>query len=340
LKATPTADYLNKGSNISWADCLTQTPGVGIADYGDTDYLYAGKAFVTPQFDLAQMFLRFDVSDIPASHEIVSATLRLYLVEAPDTDFTLRVGLCDATWGTLTDADWGATCTEYQEISSATRTTDGQGRAYIEVALTGALLAAVTESATTIDMLLRTTSEASEPTDKAWLKCYAPAYSDEELRPYLYVKTRSGKEQIFEAMMTLLNTIKEVDGYSTTPKTVGRKYTLISSLSQPKFPAYYLIPGDRNLEEGTMGIDRWKWRLSVVAGVYETADDDKFHRLDGMADDVERLVLNNMELTLPDLVLEARVTSVQTGELFIIDDYRGVSLIHIDVSLNKTMFET
>ncbi len=340
MRATPTADYLKRASSVSWANCKTITPLIGITDYGDTDYLYAGKSFVTPDYDQAQAFLRFDTSDIPASHEIVSATLRLYLVEVPETEFTLRVGLCDATWGTLTDADWDATCTEYIDVNTSTRTTDGQGRAYIEVALTGALLAAVTESATTIDMMIQGTSQTSAPTDKEWLKCYAPAYSDTDLRPYLYVKTRSGKEQIFEAMMTLLNTIKEVDGYSTTPNTVGRKYTLISNLSQSKFPVYYLIPGDRNIDDGTMGIDHWKWRLSVVAGVYETADDDKFHRLDGMADDVERLVLNNMTLTLPDLVLEARVTSVQTGELFIIDDYRGVSLIHIDVSLIKTMFET
>lgn len=348
MKDVATADYLMKGSGVDWADCLAKSGiqiGIGSTDYGDTDYLYAGKAFYingapSNNWKLVQTFLRFNTSGIADSHEIVSATIRLYIAEAPDTDFTMYMGLLDATYGTLTHADWGAAATTNTTVESSSRTTDSNGNAYIDIALTGAFLAAVTTSATTIDLIFKGNDESAEPTDKEWLKFYNPGYATTSLRPYLYVKTRSGKEQIFEALLTQLGTIAETSGYLTTPATVSRKYRLVNELSAMDFPVYFPIPGDEHLGTGTLGVDRWMWTIFVVAGVYVTDDDEKFHELDGMVEDVKDLIHSDPELGLASIVINSRVMQVETGELFIIDDHRGVSLIHIEIEYIKSMYET
>jgi hypothetical protein len=340
MKALPTADYLNKGSNSSWADCLAQTPGVGIADYGDTDYLYAGKAYVSPQFDLAQMFLRFDVSAIPASHEIVSATLRLYLVEAPDTDFTLRVGLCDATWGTLTDADWDASCTEFQGTSSGYHTTDGQGRAYIEMTLAGALLAAVTESATTIDMRLWGANETIAPTDKEWLKCYAPAYSDEDLRPYLKVVTKDRKMQILDAVVSKLGLIDEFSGYESSPKTVTAEYKLLEKMSEPQFPCVFPIVDDEVSLEGTLGLELRRADFTFIAAIWNSNKGLRAQDLLALQRDIKRVIYANRQLGLAEFVQSTNIRSVETGFLYVADDFRAASAIRIEVAYTEDPNET
>jgi len=344
MKALPTADYLKKASNISWADCKALSGlsiGIGIADYNDTDYLYAGKALEgTIDFRLCQAFTRFDVSAIPASHEIVSATLRLYLAENPETDFTLRLGLCDATWGTMDVTDWDATCTEYIDTLTSTRATDSQARAYIDIPLTGALLAAVTESATTIDMRLWGDDETTEPTDKVWLKAYAPGYADKDLRPYLKVVTKDRKMQILDAVVSKLSLIDEFSGYETTPETVTAEYKLLEEMSSPDFPCIFPIVDDEVLLEGTLGNKLRRADFSFICAIWNSDKALRAQDLLALQRDIKRVIYANRNLGLAEFVQSTVVRSVETGFLYVADDFRAASAIHIEVSYTEDPNET
>ena len=300
MKAIPSpSDYLQKGSNVSWQNCIDQTGlniGVGSDDYDDTDYVYVGKAYYVddhdvPHYKINHTYFRCDISAIPDSHEIASASIRLYIATDADTDFTILLTLSNSTFGTLNGNDWDHSGTHTTTVSSSMAKTDDGGRQYIDIDITAAMLATFTTSTSQIDFVLAGSNEVLEPTDLQRLKCYSATYEDDTaLRPYLEVITYCHREQIERALETTLGLIDETNGYSTTPALVTRTDVDPVKIGEDKCPALLMVADDETAKDAPGQVIPCDWLFIVIGVLWYKEDDNPRELINRLTNDVRRIL--------------------------------------------------
>lgn len=336
------SDFLKKASGIDWAGCKVATPYVGTSDYGITDYLFMGKDFTSPNYSIWQTFLRFDTSAIRNSHEIDSATLRLYIdTDGSDTDFTLWAIILDSTYGTVDASDWVSTFTTYTTITvnDTNIETDADGNDYIEIDFTADMLAAIDKDSTTLDMAFKV-NEITEPTNGQYLKCYSHQYATATLRPYLYVVTKGLRQQIIEALKTQLDTIDEYSGYATSP-TVSTEFKGYEAITSANTPAVFIIGDTEERDLTSYLVDQIVWSPYLLLVVRSTAPSTLMQRLNELIDDVEWCLGKDLSLGFSDSGGHhfARIRRLDTTDSLVIDDNYASALLTLDLNYSSHLNE-
>lgn len=340
------SDYLKKGSNISWDDCLLHTPGVGTSDYGDNDYLYVGKDYDsgTGGYSIWQTFLTFQLPTIPKTHEIESAAIRLYVADdKTDTDIVVECRLTEK-FGDVDASDWDFAAIQTTTYNSQNVKTDGAGNKYFEIPLTAAQYYYIKHPKAiwygNIYFLLRI-DPGSAPTGHEYLKFYSSRYATESLRPYLHVYTKDEKEQILDVLLTRLQAIDEFSGYNTTPKTVARDLVPVFQLNESQFPVLYIYGSEETVEPAGFGSAFSEWKVEIAAAVYARSGmNEALHRL---VNDVKRVIEQDVKNSSPllglDFVTGLDVTRTQTSADWVADNNRGVAIIEVTVRFKHNLTE-
>ena len=82
------------------------------------------------------------------------------------------------------------------------------------------------------------------------------------------------RERILENIVSELKTISTANGYRTNVKTVSRQVKDISELTEPEFPALFVISGGEVIEEATNRALMKKLSVGILAYVYDTSATD------------------------------------------------------------------
>jgi hypothetical protein len=341
-RADAASGYLAAVSGLNWADVQARIAAgqqATNADYGDYDYLYFGKGYwlgpgPTQNWGCWQAFLRFSLAALHYNEAVLEGALRFYLAEdASDTNFTVEVRMLAATYADLDPADWGAAGPGTTK-SSAGVVTPATGAKYFEIPLTAEMIAALTAGGTA-DFLLRTLNETAEPTTREWLKAYAPSYATEGLRPYLYLKTNVQRELLIQALFDTLSEIDEFAGYSTTLKTVSRRWLPEDTLNESHFPvAMYSEDGDERdwqvskTDVGTIGVE-------IGVGVYSLNQAELLADLNRLVQDVERCIDLNRRLGLEDtyanIIHFAAISKVEASEDYLLAEHAALAFVTVSI---------
>lgn len=327
------SDFLQKSDGTSWLSCKVQTPSVGTSGLGITDYLSAGKNYSAPTWFIWQTFLRFDTSVIRQSHNIDSATLRLYIeTDGSDTDFTLTAIVLDTSYETCDATDWVTTYAGVPYttlvIEDAAIRSDSDGD-YIEIPFTEAMIAAIAKDGNT-ELVLRA-NEVSEPTNGQYIKCYSHQYATAALRPRLDVVTKGLRQQMYEALKTSLDTIAELDGYATTAN-VEINFKGMAAVTTPNVPAIYILTDDETRVRESYQVDLTHWNPHLLLIVRNPDRTGLTESLNALIDDVEHCLGRHYPtLGLSGGVQLVRLETVETHDTLTIDDNYAVALVRLDV---------
>jgi hypothetical protein len=280
--------YLQKGSGISWADCLLQDPQPN-EEYGEFDNLYLGKRYwighgPTQNWRAWQSFYRF----VALAKRPAAATLRLYVnIDESAPDLTLRLYLLDATYGSLDGSDWNAAGTTYGDISSANIQATPQGQKYLEWTFTAGMLAALPTSGA-FDLRIACADQTAAPTTDQYLRVFAVGFEDPAVRPVLIIPITDRRAEILDAVEAALAGIAEPNGYNTTPVGIHRVWEAPINLPASQFPLIQIFPRPETRDAGTIAADMGRWQVIVGAWVYTPDRDARLTALNALGCDIRR----------------------------------------------------
>jgi len=318
-------------SAVDWATCLSGDKVV----YDTDNNVLVGKQLDAGTYNCWQSFLRFDGSGIPASHEIVSATLRLYIyADNSDADFDV-VAKIISTYDTLDATDWktspGPPPAAQFTASTEDIATDTDGYSYLDLELSATALASISTT-TTFDMIVMHNTQSDEPTGDEYIILHKPGTGHATPMLYLEVVTRSQREQTIVALKTRLETIDEYSGYNTTPATVSRRPLSFATLEATQFPAAFLWPlTDAETDEGTLAHRAANWDIQIHAGIYEDDPDEASTTLEEFISDLQRVTETDFGSANPlglSFLNSIDVISIDTSD-GVIDDNRASAVLTV-----------
>jgi hypothetical protein len=344
-KTDPTmGGYLQK-SDAVWATCLTNAAATGYT-LGDSVYMKVGKALITGVYYLWQSFLRFDLSSLPASADIQSCILRLYIhTDESDTDFSVRAYPLNASFGTFDATDWEAAGTYGCTVSTTDVATDSDGNKYMDFEWSSDQLGTLSTTNTTYDVRLEGTNESVAPTGDVYLKCYGSTHST--LRPYLKIVYRDLREQIIAAVIDELAAIDEdstgVPGYNTTPKSVTSVWEAPTLLGPEAFPLIYVDEVDETRPQDTFTTEQRTMAIRLLGVVYDEAKANLRAAVNELLRDIEKALEADVGSTTRLGITQVEgveVVRVRTPANYLIDDNRAYGFVDMAVTYRHTMNES
>ena len=336
-------DYLSVSSGTSWANArqLLSNPDLisaGIADLGDTDYLYAGKAYwvdAGQHWALREMFLTITPT-WSLQNEVDSASLRLYLAEDPDDDLSVILKVLSADYGTLDGNDWdaaGSESTHAIDISEDIVTEPVTGYHYVDLPLNATQLALLT-SGQAAYFLVQQANEATEPTNVLWLKSYSATYATAALRPNLYLETVPQRQLITDALFDTLETITQYDRYNFDYATISRHWLTPDDLGETQCPVIMLSEDDDVREAGASATDVATMAVTFGVVVWNTDEDERRIDMNRAIDDIELCLDRNRKLGTDAseyLLRGALVSRVERDEEWHLDGCKQMAFVTVAI---------
>lgn len=343
MKQRPeSTDYLSAASGTSWADAqaIAGNPSliaIGKDDLGDTDFIYAGKAYWVssgPNWAIRHAYLEIDVPSWPLTGALADVYLRLYLADTPDLDFTVTLRVLAATYLPLDGNAWNASGTSHNTAIDVSEDieSDDNGN-YIDIALDSDQIALLAPGNTAY-VLIKGQNETSAPTDIAWLKAYSATYTTAALRPYLAMATLPQRQIITDALFDTLDTIDSFEGYHFDYPTVSRHWLTPDDLGETQCPAIMLSEEDDVREWGASKTDVATLEITLGLVVWNTDADERRIETNRAIDDIELCIDRNRKLGIavsPYLLRGAMVSRVERDEDWQLDGCKQMAFVTVAI---------